>query len=85
MTNPTMHPVTSSQIKSVGYDPESKELYIEFLNGTVYSYSNVPEKVYEEMITPTVSVGKYFFANIKGVFGYAKRPLCVVDGKLRQI
>jgi hypothetical protein len=85
MGNITMQPVKSSQIKSVGYDKEAQTLYIEFLNGTVYMYSKVPLGTYTNLMVPTMSVGKYFFAEIKGKFEYEKLPYTVVDGQLHQI
>lgn len=70
-------PVESSQIKSVGYDPKTKTLEIEFVQGgSVYQYVNVSPEVYEELMGVNVpadqqqdfSVGSYFIRNIK------KRP-----------
>jgi hypothetical protein len=38
-------PVISSNLASVCYDSKSKTLEIEFLNGSVYQYSNVPSVI----------------------------------------
>ncbi len=35
-------PVSSSNLAAVGYDPAGKVLEIEFLNGSIYQYFNVP-------------------------------------------
>ena len=35
--------VNSSNLESVGYDPTTQTLEIEFLNGGLYQYSGVPE------------------------------------------
>lgn len=76
--------VTSSQIRSIGYDSETKTLYVEFPNGTVYEYYNVPIEKYQAMLIPTVSVGSYFIQNIKRDVAqlYSKTNLCVDDGVL---
>jgi hypothetical protein len=74
--------VNSSQIDSVGYDATTMTLYIEFKKGSVYSYANVPIEKYNAMLIPTMSVGKYFFAEIKGKFEYLKLSNTVVDKKI---
>lgn len=43
--------VESSNINEIGYDPESQTLEIEFLNGSIYQYFDVPEHVYTELRT----------------------------------
>ena len=35
--------VASSNISAVGYDEQSETLEVEFLNGSIYQYYNVPE------------------------------------------
>ena len=64
-------PVSSSNILSVGYDPETKILEVEFRGGAVWQYSDVEENVYEEFISSS-SVGKYFSANIRGSYSEQK-------------
>jgi len=80
-----MHPVKSSQIDSVGYDEPTMTLYIEFKKGSVYSYAEVPIEKYNSLLIPTMSVGKYFFAEIKGKYIYEKLPVYVKEGQLIQI
>ena len=64
-------PVSSSNLKSVGYDESSKILEIEFHSGGVYHYYSVPSSVYQDlMIAP--SHGKYFLAHIKDVYRYER-------------
>lgn len=41
------HPVVSSNLHSAGYDKNSKTLEITFKNGATYTYSNVPQEMYE--------------------------------------
>jgi hypothetical protein len=40
-------PVTSTDILSVGYDPDQELLEVEFIRGAVYQYSGVPVGVYQ--------------------------------------
>jgi KTSC domain len=63
--------VTSSNIRSVGYDSKSETLEIEFNNGTVYQYYNVPSPVFDELMMAP-SVGKFFNSQIKNSFPYAR-------------
>lgn len=62
-------PVQSSNLRSVGY--EDNVLEIEFLDGGVYQYFDVPESIYTGLIQAE-SAGKYFWANIRGAFRYAR-------------
>jgi uncharacterized protein len=63
--------VESSNIESIGYDSRSQTLEIEFLNGSVYQYFDVPEHVFNELMSAD-SYGKYLNANIKGTYRYSK-------------
>ena len=64
-------PVSSSNIASVGYDPNSLTLEVEFNSGTVYQYFDVPQNVYEALMS-TSSKGGFLNNQIKGVFRYAR-------------
>ncbi len=65
-------PVQSSNLASVGYDPSTSTLEVEFLNGRVYQYFGVPERVYHELMN-AASKGSYLDQNIKkGNYPYAK-------------
>jgi hypothetical protein len=63
--------VDSSNVESVGYDEESSTLQVEFKNGGVYQYFDVPEEVFIGL-RDADSVGRYLNANIKGIFRYSK-------------
>ena len=63
--------VESSDIESIGYDSRSQTLEIEFLKGSVYQYFDVPGYIYRDLMNAD-SHGKYFSANIKGVYRYSK-------------
>ena len=66
-----MHPVKSSTIAAVGYDEDAKELYVEFLKGSVYKYSDVPYSEFIDFINSD-SVGKYYLTNIQGKYSSTK-------------
>ncbi len=60
--------VTSTSIKSVGYDPKTQTLEVEFKpKGRLYHYSNVTEKEYTGLMG-AASKGKYFNRNIKDFY-----------------
>ncbi len=65
-------PVASSNIASVGYDKKSHILEIEFHHGAIYQYVDVPEKVYEELMS-SPSQGAYFMNELKDKFKYQKK------------
>lgn len=56
--------VSSSNIASIGYDPMQLILEVEFLNGSVYQYYDVPEALYEGIMAAE-SHGKYLNEYIK--------------------
>lgn len=64
-------PVQSSNISEVGYDPASMTLEVLFTNGTIYQYFDVPEALYQELISAE-SVGKFLNTQIKNSYRYAK-------------
>jgi len=59
--------VSSSNIESIGYDKERKELYVEFRGGGIYVYSGVPGLVYEKLMESN-SKGRFLANNVKSVF-----------------
>jgi hypothetical protein len=65
--------VDSSNLASVGYDVNSNTLEIEFNNGGVYQYLNVPESVHKGLMNAS-SHGQYFDRNIKKA-GYKFRKI----------
>ena len=56
--------VRSSNLESVGYDPETRTLEIAFLNGSIYQYANVPQNICEGLMK-AASHGTYFDKRIK--------------------
>lgn len=67
--NMIMIPVSSSNLNSVGY--ENSTLYVRFNDGSLYSYSGVPEYVYNELMNAS-SKGRYLAAYVKGHYPYSK-------------
>lgn len=64
-------PVTSTNILSIGYDPQTMTLEVEFRDGAIYQYFDVPEHVYEGFLN-AASHGAYLAREIKGRFRYAR-------------
>jgi hypothetical protein len=56
--------VESSSIKSVGYDITRRILEVEFNNGSIYNYYEVPQLIYKELIEAD-SHGKYLDKHVK--------------------
>ena len=61
--------VKSTNLVSVGYDFASHTLEVEFRKGQVYHYFEVPEYIYDGLLSAT-SAGVYFQVHIKGRFVY---------------
>jgi len=59
--------VASSNIAAVAYDDESNTLGIQFLDGSIWTYADVPSWHFDNLLG-AVSVGKYFRAWIRGKF-----------------
>lgn len=66
----TRTPVKSSNIISIGHNPESKRLHIEFANG-VYEYDGVSAEQHRALMEAP-SHGKHFHQFIKGRFSSRK-------------
>jgi hypothetical protein len=64
-------PVTSRNIKSIGYDGVSETLEIEFNSGGIYEYAGIPEAVYTAL-TKAESHGSYFHRHIREKYRYRK-------------
>lgn len=63
--------VQSSNIESVGYDESDQEVYVKFLNGSVYVYRGVPLHDFEGL-RDAPSVGSYLHRNFKNVYAYER-------------
>ncbi len=63
------NPVSSTSLRSVGYDPENRLLEVEFTSGRVYRYRNVPPDEYKDLMNAE-SHGQFFNARIRDVYSY---------------
>lgn len=63
--------VASSNIQSVGYDPQTQTLEVEFINGTIYQYYGVPENVYDQMMREQ-SKGRFLNTYIRNQYPYSR-------------
>ena len=63
--------VDSSNIATVGYDEDSSTLQVEFHNGGIYQYFDVPENLFLQL-RDSESPGGFLAANIKGSYRYSK-------------
>lgn len=63
--------VPSSNINSIGYDPDTETLEVEFLNGTIYQYFNVPRNMYDQLMQEG-SKGRFLNTYIKNAYPYSR-------------
>ena len=63
--------VSSSNIRSIGYDSDSMTLEVEFNSGAVYQYQGVQQSEYDAFMNAG-SKGTYFNANIKNRYPTVK-------------
>lgn len=63
--------VKSSNVKSIGYDPEKRLLEVEFANGGVYQYEDVERNIYEAALAAK-SIGSYVHTYVKPGRGVKK-------------
>ncbi|TAJ20141.1 MAG: DUF853 family protein [Rugosibacter sp.] len=59
--------VDSSTVLSIGYDSTSSTLEVEFKNGGIYQYYNVPEPIYQQLMASD-SKGKFLHVYIKPAY-----------------
>lgn len=63
----TRTPVKSSNLKSVGYDPATRTLEVEFHSGDVHQFADVWADHHKQLLSAS-SPGSYFHAHIRGKF-----------------
>jgi hypothetical protein len=61
--------VNSSNLVTVGYDSASRVLEVEFQSGNIYQYLDVPEEIYQDLMTAD-SKGQFFHDNILKEFDF---------------
>ena len=65
-------PVASSALASIGYDPRTLTLEVEFTNGSVHQYFDVPDTEQRNLLAAE-SIGAYFNRFIRD--NYRSTPL----------
>ena len=65
--------VRSRSVASAGYDERSRTLEVEFTNGSVYQYSDVPLGVYEQLLSAE-SIGRFVNQQIRNLYRYVRMP-----------
>ncbi len=63
--------VTSSNIRSIGYDSQMAILEVEFTAGDIYQYFNVPEHLYQQFLGAS-SHGQFLNDYIRYNYRYQK-------------
>jgi hypothetical protein len=59
--------VASSSLRSIGYDAATSTLEVEFRNGSVYRYANVPTELWARF-RRAPSTGKFFQDHVRDQF-----------------
>ncbi|MGG5412759.1 KTSC domain-containing protein [Edwardsiella tarda] len=65
------HPVSSSNIQSIGYDQLNMVLEVAFHSGGIYQYMRIPSMVYQNLMQ-SGSKGEYFHRHIKDRYRWRK-------------
>ena len=65
-------PVSSTNVASIGYDPATLTLELEFTNGSIYQYFDVPQSLYEELMS-SPSIGKAVNMLVRQNYRFAKQ------------
>ena len=60
-------PVESRALATVGYSKRLRALEIEFRNGAIYRYLDVPRSVHQRLMTAS-SKARFYHENIRGKF-----------------
>lgn len=63
--------VHSTAVKSVGYDPQTSTLEVEFTSGDLFQFFMVPAAVFRDFLEAQ-SLGAFFQAAIKGRYPFAR-------------
>ncbi len=63
--------VVSSNVASIGYDPATQTLEIEFQNGAIYQYYNIPLGIFEEF-DRSPSKGAFLNSQIRDRFPFSR-------------
>ncbi len=64
-------PVDSSNIEEIGYDLNTQMIEVQFKDGNVYQYFDVPQSLYEGLMSAS-SKGQFLNKEIKVNYRYAR-------------
>ena len=64
-------PLSSSSLRSVGYDSDAKLLEVEFRSGALYHYEGVPDWLVEALMAAR-SKGRYFELRIRDRYPFRR-------------
>jgi hypothetical protein len=67
----TMHAVKSSNVHSLGYDPETRELHVTFKSGGTFIYEDVPPEL-GNVAHEQDSIGTFLHSKVKTAFKFSK-------------
>lgn len=62
---------SSSSILELNYDAEKQELIVDFCNGSRYLYSEVPQRIIQDL-QEAPSLGAFFNSQVKNFYEYRK-------------
>ncbi|BCB95418.1 hypothetical protein JZK55_03400 [Dissulfurispira thermophila] len=71
MSIPEMIKVESSNVAEIGYNEDEQNVYVRFLNGSLYVYKGVPIHEFEALKNAP-SIGSYLHRNFKNVYPYER-------------
>jgi hypothetical protein len=64
-------PVTSSTLRSIGYDADTAIMEVEFANGGIYRFFAIPSSLHRRLLSAE-SKGTFFHLNIRDRFPFAR-------------
>ena len=63
--------VESSNVRAIGYDADTKRLFVQFKKSGLYQYDNVPE-VFHQSFLAAPSKGRFVWQQLRGHYSYTK-------------
>lgn len=64
-------PVASTNIASIGYDADTETLEVEFTNGSIYQYFNVPLGLNDQLMA-SASKGQFLNVYIRNAYPFSR-------------
>jgi hypothetical protein len=64
-------PVESASVRAVGYSVSSRTLELEYVNGSIYQYFDVPQPTYAGLLAAP-SIGNFVNTQIKPYYEFAE-------------